>query len=92
LPLLPLGAQSVPPGKHKTLLPTGSAFEAKMAGEIPLSAPELLNIEAKFGFKKFCQLLGKFMKLTNWTCLDLLPACYIMLGSTVSVIAWVDSF
>jgi hypothetical protein len=44
-----------------------------MAGEIPLSAPELLKIEAKFGFH--CrQLLGKFMQLTNWTRLDLLTA------------------
>lgn len=37
-------SQLVPSGKHKTPLPTGSAFEAKMAGEIPLTAPELLKV------------------------------------------------
>jgi hypothetical protein len=65
--------QPVTPGKHRTPLPTGSTYEAQLAGETPYTASELLLAERRNGFK-FRTLLGKFMQLTNWTRLDLLTA------------------
>jgi hypothetical protein len=59
--------------KHNIPLPAGTAYEARLAGEVPASPSELRALEDKFGYK-FWTLLGKFMQLTSWTQVDLVTA------------------
>ena len=58
------------PSKHKTPLPAGSAYEAKLAGEIPASPSELRSLEHRYGYK-YRTILGKFSQLSSWTRLDI---------------------
>jgi hypothetical protein len=66
-------SQETGASKHAIPLPAGTAYEARLAGEIPASPAKLKDLEIKFGYK-FRTLLGKFMQLTSWTRVDLVTA------------------